>query len=85
MLVFACGNSVSGATYTPPGSYNDRQHPAIVNASVLLADLLQGSHAATGSITATGASSNSQSTLIAIAPPSAGGTTYTKTGFAWLT
>jgi hypothetical protein len=86
MILFACGEGSTAAITTPAGYNSEQNGLGGGSLLVVLADLLQTTATATGSVTgAIAGSQNAYSGLIAIAPPAAGGTTYTKTGFAWLT
>lgn len=69
MLVWLSGSNANGP-YSPPATYTERaENGGGADAtSAQISDLLQGAAAATGTVTGTCASGNSQSGLIAIAP-----------------
>jgi hypothetical protein len=76
MILFVCGEGSTAAITTPSG-YTSEQNGASGGSLILvLADLLQTTATATGSVTgAIAGSQNAYSGLIAIAPPASGGPT----------
>lgn len=69
MLVFVVGCSAAETSYTGPAGFTQRATPSTAGGACLLADMLQTTHGATGSVTTTAASSaNTNASLIAIAP-----------------
>lgn len=69
MLVFVGGCNTANASFTGPTSFTQRATPTNTTTSAILADMVQSSAGATGSITATAATSgNNGGSIIAIAP-----------------
>ncbi len=72
-MIVWMGASSNASTLSVPGGYNDRGIVTVLGGGPMvgnLADLLQGSAAATGNLTGTaGTSANTQGELLAIQPP----------------